>query len=63
MVHQHHTGRGCVNNKSNLIKLSMGDKQNDIVIVNTNNCKENMITHIHIPFTCRLIIHICTHTY
>ena len=41
----------------------MGDKQNDAVIANTKNNKENMKIHVHIPCTCRFMIHICTHTY
>ena len=46
-----------------LLNLIKGDKQYDAVIINTNNYKENMKQHIHLPFTCKLIIHICTHIY
>ena len=41
----------------------MGDKQNDIVIANPQNSKENMKMHVHIPCTCRFVIYICTHIY
>ena len=41
----------------------MGDKQNDLVIVNSNKYKENMKLHIHIPCMCTFMIHIFTHIY
>ena len=62
-VHQPHVGRNCKYNQSVLLNLSTEDKHNEVVIVNTNNYKENMKIHIHIPGTCRFMIHICTHIY
>ena len=42
MVHQPHTGIDCKYIQSALLNLSMGDKHNDVVIVNTEHNKENM---------------------
>ena len=46
-----------------LLKLSMGDKKYNVVIINPRNYKENMKLHIHIPCTFTFMIHICTQIY
>ena len=56
-------GSDCKYNQSTLLKLSKGYKQNDVVIVDPNNYKENMEIYVHIPRTCIFMIHICTHIY
>ena len=46
MANQTHMGKYCKCDQSALLKLSMGDKYNDLVIFNPKNNKENMNTHI-----------------
>ena len=43
--------------------MNMGDKQNDVVIDNPQNNRENIKMHVHIPYTCIFMIYICTHIY
>ena len=62
-VQQPCTGSDCKYNQSTLLNLSTENKQNDVVIVNPKNNKENMKIHIHIPCTFIFIIHISTHIY
>ena len=45
-VHQPHIGSDYDYNQYALLNPSMGDKQNDVVIFNTKNNKENMKIHI-----------------
>ena len=63
MIHKPHTGSDCKYNQYALLNLSMGYKQNIVVMVNTKIYKGNIKLHIHIPRTCRFIIHICTQIY
>ena len=53
----------CKYKQSALLNLTTGYKQNDVVILNPNNYKENMKIHIQIPCTCKFMIHICTDIY
>ena len=46
-----------------LLNLSKGDKQYNVVIINTNHYKEKMKLHIKVPCTCNFRIHIYTHIY
>ena len=46
MVHQPYTGSDCKYIQPALLNLSMVDKRNDLVIVNTKNNKENAKIHI-----------------
>ena len=45
-----HTRVNCIWNQYFLLRRSMGDKQNDVVIVNPNNKRENTKMHIHTPW-------------
>ena len=42
-----YTGRDCKYILSTLLNLSMGDKQNNVFIVSTQNNKENTTIHTH----------------
>ena len=46
MVQKPHTGSHCRYNQYAFKKISMGYKQNGVVITNTINNKENMKIHI-----------------
>ena len=63
MVHQPLTGNNCKYIQSILLNLSMGDKQNGAVTVNSKNDKAN--TKMHIYATMYLQIHYThiTHVY
>ena len=63
MLHQNPMESDLKYNPLASLKLSKGYKQNNIVIFNPKNNKENTKIHIHIPCMCRFIIHICTHIY
>ena len=47
MVQKPHTGIYCKYNESDLLNISMGDKQNGVVIVNPQKSKEKMNIHDH----------------
>ena len=44
------TSNDCKYNQYNSLNLSMGNKQNDLVVVNPQNNKENMKIHIQTPW-------------
>ena len=47
MVHQTHMGRYCKYNQYAVLNHIIGDKLNNVVIVNPKNNKGNMIIYIH----------------
>ena len=62
-LQQPNTVSDCKYIQSAISNLSMIERQDDVVIVNTKNNKENMKLHICKPCTCIFIINICTHIY
>ena len=50
-VQQPHTGSDCKYNQYSQLNLIMGYKQNDVVVINTKNNKEDKKLHIHTPCT------------
>ena len=57
------TKTDCKYNQYAVLNLIMGYKQNDLVIVNTKNNKENMKIYIHTPWVWEDSLYVYVHTY